>query len=199
MITELLPEVTGPATEVDSDGYIFRVDTGEIVGHVDATERFRIDSVEAADWALNKRAEIDGLLLALRARRRALLDNMDQLEASLVRRISWWDYRFGSELIGFARTLLKGKSRTVQFAWGKVSFRATKGRSEILSQTEAVEYVRLYAPDKVKIKESVDVAGVLAAMEKARDAGDEDKPNWFVQTGADENVTITTGIELEDK
>jgi hypothetical protein len=188
-----------PATGVDRDGFIYCIDTGEILGHVDATDRFKIESQESADWTLEKRAEIESNIVAIRVRRRAVNEHLKSLEDALIRRLSWWEFRFGSELIAYARTLLKGKSRSVQFAYGKVAWRVTKGRNEILSPTEAIEYVKLYAPEKVKIKESVDIAGVLAAIERAREAGDEDKPNWFVQSGPDENVTISTGIELEGK
>ena len=198
MIAELATlEPIAPETQVDGDGFIYRVDTGEVIGHAGANERFKIDSQDDADCVLEMRSKIEGDIAATEARIRGVLAQLEAIKAKHVRRLSWWEWRFGSDLIGFARSQLKGKSRTAQFGWGRVSFRATKGITSILDPDAAVAFVELYDPSRVATKKSVGLKDVLAVLPLALEAGDEDRPNWLKTSEPGENIVISTGIETE--
>jgi phage host-nuclease inhibitor protein Gam len=186
-------------TDVDSDGWVFDLDSGEVLGRIDADDRFEIDSIERAEWALRLRSELEGELVALDVREAALLRQLRTLRAAKLRRLAWWDYRFAPSLIAFARSLLSGKGRTAQFAWGRVSFRSTKGTTRILDMDAAIDWMKAWNPAKVKIRESVTVKDVL----ETRKAAAEEYGEWLehlgflASSGPGESVKVSTGIEVK--
>jgi hypothetical protein len=186
-------------TAVDGDGWLYDTDTGEVLGHVEVTERFTVDSASAADWALELRSRIEGNIAGIDARIKALNEQLQALRKQEIRKLSWWEYRFGGSLIAFARAMLAGtKGKTARFTWGKVAFRATAGRNEILDMPKAIEFVRTWEPGRVKVVESVNVKDVLAARDTAKTVTGEDQAGelpFLVSSGPGENVTISTGIE----
>ena len=208
MSTELATIATdihvAPETAIDPDGFIYRVDDGEIVGHRDASEAFAIDSTERADWALELRSKVEGDLVAIRARRAALIQQFDALEQTQTRLLDWWRWRFAAELEAYARTSLEGrKERTARFTWGSVAFRKTKGTNQITDMEKAADWMEEYDADRVKVKteRTVSVKDVLEVREYvARLFGhdsDEAHPTWLQSSGEGEKVTIETGIQLE--
>jgi hypothetical protein len=186
-------------TDVDSDGWVFDLDSGEVLGRIDADDRFEIDSIERAEWALRLRSELEGELVALDVREVALLRQLRTLRAAKLRRLAWWDYRFAPSLIAFARSILAGKERTTQFAWGRVSFRATRGTTRILDMTSAVSWMRHWSPEKVRVKESVTVKDVLATRQVvAEEYGETPEHLGFLaSSGPGEVVKVSTGIEVK--
>lgn len=188
-------------TDVDPDGWVFDIETGEVVGRIDADERFEVDSIERAEWTLCLRSQLEAELVALDIREAALLRQLRTLRAAKLRRLAWWDYRFAPSLIAFARGLLAGKGRTAQFAWGRVSFRSTRGMTRILDMSEAVSWMRTWAPEKVKVKESVTVKDVLATRRAvAEEYGERPEHLGFLaSSGPGESVKVSTGIEVKAK
>lgn len=192
------------------DGWLYDVKTGEILGVAEGVEdegarlgmrgvgaRFEVDSEDAANWSLMIRTEVESNLLALQARRDAVNRHIDAMIAEQRRRLSWWEYRFQPSLVAFARTLLKGKARTVQFTWGKVAFRKTKGSTAILDPDTALEYVETFAPSLVSRKAWVTVAAINQAALIAEDATGEPQVLSFVaRSGESESVTVSTGLEV---
>jgi hypothetical protein len=186
----------------ESDDWLLDAETGAVVGRLDVADHFHIDSTEKAEWALRLRGEIEGRIVDLDARLEALRANLLALRAEQVRRLAWWDWRFGSQLADFARRMLAGgKKRTWTCAWGRVSFRRTPGNTKILDgcMHEAVAFVRAWEPGRVRVVETVGVKDVEAVMEAIRAATEEEpeKPGWIKSTGESENVTINTGIHLK--
>jgi hypothetical protein len=201
-IFALPAKAVAPAMVEEPDGWLTDAETGAVVGHAGVDERFRVDSPESAEWALEVRAQIEQQIVALDARLEALRANLLALRAEQVRRLNWWDWRFRSQLADFARRMLAGgKRRTWTCAWGRVSFRKSKGRTEILDgcMPEAVAFVRAWEPGRIKVVEMVGVQDVEAVMEAIRAATEEEpeKPGWFKHSGETENVTIDTGIHLK--
>jgi hypothetical protein len=188
-------------TDVDPDGWVFDLDSGEVLGRIDADERFEVDSVERAERVLEIRSKIEGELVALDVREAALLRQLRALRAAKLRRLAWWDYRFAPSLIAFARSLLAGKGRTAQFAWGRVSFRSTRGTTRILDMSEAVRWMKVRDLAKVKVKESVTVKDVLETRRAVADEyGETPEPLGFlISSGPWESVTVSTGIKIEAK
>lgn len=198
--TELLPAVPARETAHDEDGWIFDVQTGEVLGRLDVAELFQINSDDAAEWALELRSRLEGDLVGIDARLRALTAMLEALRAEKMRRLAWWDWRFAPDLVAYSRTKLKGtRSKTAKFAWGQVSFRSTQGSHTILSMEEAVDFVRAWAPSKVKVVETVSVKDVLATVEVVAQATGEapERPSFLAHSGESESVTIKTGIELK--
>lgn len=186
-------------TDVDPDGWVYDVATGEVLGRVDVAERFQVDSVESADWALELRSRIEAEIVAIDARLKAVTERLQAMRSDQVRRLSWWEWRFGPSLAAFARSLLGKKSRTVKFGWGQVAFRTSAGSNEILSQEEAVAWMRVWAPERVRVVESVTIKDVLKVRDAVAAKNDEEPEHlpWLASSGPQESVKISTGIEVE--
>lgn len=200
-LDDIIGEPRVQETDVTPDGYIFDVQTGEILGRADEPERFTVNSEDAANWVLELRSGIEGGILGLKARKAAMVAKMDAMIAGETRKLSWWEYRFGGELTAFAKRMLAGgKSKTARFNWGSVAFRATKGTNIILDQPKAIEYVEAYAPELVKVAKSVTVESVMKAKGVAEHTLGEKQEGdlpFMASSGPGENVTISTGVELE--
>ncbi|MEK9735789.1 MAG: hypothetical protein VW239_00535 [Candidatus Nanopelagicales bacterium] len=183
--------ITERRTAVDADGWLYDVDSGEVLGIPDLPDEFAVDCVQAADAALEIRARLEARLAALRMRKAALIANIESLEADQRRRLAWWDWRFGHGLVEFARSML-GRGKTAKFVHGSVSFRATKGTNRIIDMESAVAWMRDVDPERVRVVESVLVSDVLATRREG------DVLPWLESTGPGESVTISTGITREE-
>jgi hypothetical protein len=198
-------ELESTETATDSDGFIYRIDNGEIVGRNGDDEKpisevWSVDSDEAAEWVLEQRAMIESRILAINARKKAMMENLDALASKEMRRLSWLEWRFAPSLIAYARKKLRGKERTAIFQAGRVSFRKTGGNNEIIDMKAAVEWMKEFMPEKIKVKETVNITDLLEAKRQS-DKWDEEEgithPTPFlVSSEPSENVTITTGIEI---
>jgi hypothetical protein len=188
------------ATAVDSEGWLYDVVTGEVLGHPHAPEAFTIDSDLAAEWALELRSKIEGDIAAVEARIRALTAQLDAIRATHVRRLGWWDWRFHSQLVAYARSKL-GTARTWRCAWGKVAFRRLPPASEIVDMPAAVAWCEAWMPDLVhRPAPRVTVSAAVAAVEAAALAtGDRERPSFLVSSLPGESVTVSTGVELNGK
>lgn len=191
-LMEMIVESSAPReTYVDTDGYIVDADTGEIVGHDEPREAFVVDSVEKAEWVLEQRSAREAAIAAIDARLKAVTEQLLAQRKAVVRRLAYEDYLYSPSLIQFARSQLSGKSRTVQFGWGKVSFRSSTGTNTIVSMDEAVAWMRRFDPSKVKVRESVNVTDVL----KLKDPGM--RLGWLKSSGPKETVVVSTGIDVK--
>jgi hypothetical protein len=187
-------------TAVDGDGWIYDVDTGEVIAHsTDDHQRFEIVSQDAANWVMSLRFNAEATKLAIEARRAAYNANCDKLVRDIDNRLAWWDFRFRTDLINFARSQLTAKAKTFKSFFGSVSFRAaSKGRREIVSMEEAVEAVKRWKPELVKRVETVKLTDLDACQVTAIEVqGEPDDFAGFMKTiPGEESITITTGVEL---
>jgi hypothetical protein len=193
-----------------ADGFLYDTVTGEVLSYegpspsgTPVTENFTINSVEAADWVLELRSGIEGEIAGIEAQLEAVTKMLHARKSAAMRKLSWWEFRFGPSLIAFARSCLRGKSRTAQFSWGRISFRRTGGNNEIIDMKAAVEWMRNWMPDKIKSKEWVNVTDLLDAK-KISDRWDEEEEGvtkhptpFLISSEPSENVTITTGIDID--
>ena len=183
-------------TAVDSDGFTYDIETGEVLGCEGVADAWRCESSEDADLALEIRSKIEGDLAGVSARLKAVTEQLHALRRQHERRLAWWEWRFGSALIAFARTQLHGRARTVRFGWGSVSFRRTAGSRQIVDMAGAVEWVRLYRPDLVQVTERVNLSAIDEAQQAATEVTGEDERLPFLVVGEPgETITISTGVE----
>lgn len=183
-------------TATTRDGWIYEIETGEILGHADVLDRFEVNSADAADWVLGMRSAIEADIVATDLRLRAVTEQLKAIRREHERKLAWWEWRFRPSLVAFARSVLAGrKERTARFTWGSVSFRRTQGSRQILDMEAAVAWMKTASPGRVKVVESVTVTDVVKA---AGDPGDGDALSgfrWLSCTGPGESVKITTGVE----
>ncbi len=188
-------------TAVDDDGWIYDLQTGEVVGRTDADEAFQVNNDDTANWVLRLKSEIEGQIVGLDARIEALLGELKALRAEQVRRLGFIQYRYEPSLIVFARSRLKGKERTARFTWGHVSFRVTPATSELLDEDAAVAWMKLWKPEKIRVWESVTKSDVLRVRDElAREFGEEPEHlSWLKFNDPGENVTVSTGMPNSGK
>jgi phage host-nuclease inhibitor protein Gam len=195
-IIEIIETTPERPTAVDSDGWVYDTISGEVLGHAGAPERFVIASEDDADWALQRRSEVEAEVAKIDAQIRAVTANLQAKRAAALRRLSYWEWRFAPTLIEFARSRLTGKSRTWQGTWGRVSFRRTPGSNAIIDDEAAVAFVREWAPDRVKVVRSVTLKDVLAVKGQAEAVtGEEVSLPFVVSSPPGEAVDVRTGIE----
>lgn len=169
---------------------------GEVIGPADAAA-WRAEAAGDVDWALGVRAGIEADLAALRLRKEAVLANFDALERKQRARLSWWDWRFGADVVAFARRAVEGgKARSVQFENGRVGFRTAAGTNRITDPDAAVAFVEQYKPDAVKVERSVTVKSVLEVAAE-RGVARPVIAHFLHSTGPRESVVIDTGVGKE--
>lgn len=166
------------------------------------TERPALPAIEIANEAdanraLERRAEFDAELAKLDLLKRSIVANIEAKKKAVQRDIDWWDFRFAAPLKAFAKTLLKGKSKTAQFVYGKVSWRETKGSNRITDMAEAVAWAKSTGRGLVEIEESVAVTDVLKAKAQIEAENPKCKVHLaFVDSSAPcDKATISTGLE----
>lgn len=161
-------------------------------------ERFEVRDDDGAEWCLETLGKIEGEINYLNKKKRVQVENIDKLLRERERRIAWWHVRFAGSLAEYAkRTLAKTKTRV--FVNGKVSFRDTPGRREILRPDDAKAFVRRWRPDLIRVVEQpVRLADVDAAIEAAVKATDDAdayaRPSWLLVEGKRTSTKIDTGV-----
>lgn len=174
--------------EIISGDYLVDAETGEVLGLAEIKPAFIVDSKDAAEWVLERMSECDGEILALTARRDALVKNLNtQIDATRKKR-DWLDLRFKGELCFWAGEVLAGaKQRFVQTAFGRVTFRKTPGSIKVADVVAALDWARKNAPDAVKVTESVVVTPL-----KGREA--ELPEGVFEVMAPGESFKVETGV-----
>lgn len=198
-ITDTPP--VGPETATTADGWVYDVETGEVVGCLDderflVRDRFEVTDGESADWVLRKRQDVDGEIARLTLQFQAIERQFKARLRTQHQRLAYLDWRFGASLIAWARSQLARGSRTWRGTFGSVKFRKTQGTNKILDDAAALEFVRSYAPELIKVTESVNLKAVFEAQKRAAEMLEEAVVLPFVASSPpDESVTIDTGIE----
>lgn len=184
------PETQGPETITTADGFVVDMETGEIVGQVDVRPAFVVDDSASADWVLEKMQDVDALVFMEEAKLRAITECIQSRITAQRRRRDWLQRRFAAELEHYAAGALAGvKGRTLVLDHGKISFRKSAGSIKVGNMLAAVEWCKSFAPDAVKVTESVVVTPLKALANLP--------PEIFEVTGPGEKCTIETGIKAE--
>lgn len=167
---------------------------GEVIGFSDVAAAWRAEAAGDVEWALGIRAGIEADLAALRLRKAAAVANFEALEKKQSQRLAWWDWRFRSDVVAFARKALEGgKARTLQLENGAIKLRTTAGINKITDEEAAVAFVEQYRPDAVKVDRYVTVKDVLKVAAE-RGVARPVIAHFFFSTGPSESVAIETGV-----
>ncbi len=176
-------------TIIQHDLYLVDEATGEIVGHVEETERFHVHDQGSAEWVLSKWFEADSELAALEARKKVLLANIDAMQRDHQRRLDWLNLRFGDELREWARTELEGsKSRTLKTVFAKLSFRKLKAKLLVHDEEKAVAWAKVNQPQAVKTTEKL----LVSMLENVYD--DFEAPGLSIEPARDK-FSVDTGVK----
>lgn len=170
------------------EGYYVNPETGEVLGHVEAAEEFRVRDMPSAEWVLEKMQMADSEIAAVEMRLAAIQEQMESILADRRRRRNWLQTRFGAELEAFAREALDGaKQRSLKTPFGTMGFRHVAGSIKPLDKKGCIAWAKEYCPAAVVQREELVVSPL-----KDR----EDLPNeLFDVTPAGDRFYIKTGLE----
>jgi len=186
------------------DGMLVDEETGEIVG-IDGKPQFRIVDADSLNFVLKKiltaSAEleaIDNSTAVIRAK--AVLENAESMKKDAQRRLDGLTYRFQDEIGEYAKTQLKGSSKTFKTLYGSVSF-TTRGESlKVKDQTAAIAWAMTYLPDAIKVTREFQISKMPPELKAdALKIIKSDRPlssylEAFDRSPATEKIEIKTGV-----
>jgi hypothetical protein len=175
------------------DGYLVAPD-GEIVGLAERPGEFHVADQASAEWVLDKMAKHDAEIAALEMRLKALQQNLQRMQGQEIRGRSFLEYRFGGELIEFARRNLKGRCKTWTCAYGSVAFKKQPRGVEVLDEEAAIKWAKVVCPAAVQVKEKL-LISLCKEMVLADPPATEHGFNIFTPT---EKATIKTGVAKQN-
>ena len=181
-------------TFVSADGYLINADTGEVLEAVDPG----LEGRELCEWSLAKRMDAEAQILALSAKRDAIVGNIERQIKEQEQRVSKLAWKYDALIESYARDVLKAtgeKTKTVKFDHGSVSFRSSKGTNEITDMDAAVAFAEKYKPDIVKVRKSVNVTDCLDVAKSGIVAGEL---TFIKSSGPKETVKIETGVKVSE-
>lgn len=145
------PVALKPVLVRTHDGYLVDPETGEVHGHVEATERFMIDDDNKLEWALGKGMDLDAEIYALEMKRTAINEQIDRMQAQIEAKKSWWAARFMADIRRYAWDKLEGsKKRSLDTVFGRLSFRARAASIKIIDKEAALAWAKTNWPQAVK-------------------------------------------------
>ncbi len=182
---------------VSKDGFAIDPETGEVLGMVDddgkilpeRSERFEIRTIDQAEWVLSLLVEQESTIAGLRAKRDAIVANIDSQIKQHENRLNFIHHRFDADLRWFAAEKIKGtKDRSVKTAYGTLAFRATQCSIKVIDMAEAVTWAKGNMPECVQVKESVIVTPLKGYEESL-------PVEIFEVTPPGESFSIKTGVK----
>ena len=140
---------------IRENGWIIDPNTGEIVGVYGWLENGVVES-EQDLWILQKKMlEVDSLILAETAQLKHIQDMFTKRIKQLESRRTWMELKYGVSATEVARQLLPRNKKTYTGQYGEITFRTSKAKIKFTNQEAAVAWAKTYAPDAVKVAESV--------------------------------------------
>lgn len=169
------------------DGFIVSTETGEVLGMEERGQQWLPENTRDVDWILGLLADADANILAIDARKQALLTNLEAQQADYERRRKYLLWRFENAIKKVATDELVGAStRTLKLDHGQVSFRKTPGKFQILDMEAAVNWAEANKPEAVVVKRSVLSSTISADAPEVAE--------WLERTPPGENCAIKTGV-----
>lgn len=189
---------------IEIDGMLVDESTGEVIGAAGKPE-FRVHDDESLAWIMKKlltaSAEleaIDNSTAVIRAK--AVLDNAESMKKDAQRRIDGLLYRFQSEIGEYAKTQLKGSSKTLKTLYGSVSFRTVNESLKVKDKDAALAWAKNYCKDAIKTTEEFQISKMPPELKAdALQVLKSDRPlpsylEAFDRSPATEKIEIKTGV-----
>lgn len=217
------PSQTAERLLIEDNGFLIDEETGEVLGLIhpekglialasvdgpqeEEKDRFLIEDSESLDWVLEKRAELDGNILALKARLKAIQSNMQSMIKIQQGRVASLEYLFDEQIKEYTKAKLqadaglkKKPKKSLKSPFATVKFTSSGGGFEIVNTAKAVKFLREYeAGFAVKVEESVLKSRIPPMIKTLIEADDDGK---LVDCGIrivpkQENMKVTSNIQL---
>ena len=164
---------------VDQDGVVL----GEVV-----TEG-AIASQEALEVVLERMADVESQLVALKAKHEAIIENCRKLEVKKASYLAYLKSVYNAPIEAYAKSRLEGqKSRTLTTPYGQVSFRTVKGGLKVSDKGLALATAhKLGMVEAIKVTEEFQISKLT---DEQRDAIATTLPEGFEMVPDRESMSI---------
>lgn len=184
---------------VEEEGFLVDFATGEVVGETEPHDDGRYRQIGNGTWVLTDEAAEATLerwqaeaakLAGLRARRAAIITNLDAMEKVVQRRLDWLEASNLSDLDAWCRhRTAGGKSRSVRTPYGTVGLRKLPARVEITDHEAAIAWAEANDPDRVVVTKRLHSAGLATREDLPADA--------FTVVPPSDRCYVRTGVEAD--
>jgi len=164
---------------VDQDGVVL----GEVV-----TEG-AIASQEALEVVLERMADVESQLVALKTKHEAIIENCRKLEAKKASYLAYLRKVYSNPIEAYAKSRLEGqKTKTLTTPYGQVSFRTVKGGLKVVDPNLALDYAQLNGfINAIKVSESFQISKLDPAQ---RELIESKLPEGFEMVPDRESMSI---------
>jgi hypothetical protein len=164
---------------VDQDGVVL----GEVV-----TEG-AIASQEALEVVLERMADVESQLVALKTKHEAIIENCRKLEVKKASYLAYLRGVYSNPIEAYVKSRLEGqKSRTLTTPYGQVSFRTVKGGLRVADPNLALDYAQLNDfHNAIKVSVSFQISKLT---DEQRDAIATTLPEGFEMVPDRESMSI---------
>jgi hypothetical protein len=164
---------------VDQDGVIL----GEVV-----TEG-AIASQEALEVVLERMADVESQLVALKAKHEAIIENCRKLEVKKASYLAYLKGAYSNPIEAYAKSRLEGqKTKTITTPYGSVSFRTVKGGLKVIDKGLALATAhKLGMVEAIKVTEEFQISKLT---DEQRDAIATTLPEGFEMVPDKETMSI---------
>jgi len=162
--------------------------TGEVKDYLDTHQRFldRLpDSEDDVEFLLGIMQEAEANENMLLARAKAITENMQSMAGDWRRKREFMEYKYGKALQAFAAKKLEGsKVKTYKTPYGKLIFRKSLGKIEVLDKELCASWAEQHVPEAVS-------KSVLVSHLKGMEG---ELPDCFGVTYPQDVFKIDTGV-----
>jgi hypothetical protein len=164
---------------VDQDGVVL----GEVV-----TEG-AIASQEALEVVLERMADVESQLVALKTKHEAIIENCRKLEVKKASYLAYLRGVYSNPIEAYAKSRLEGqKTKTLTTPYGQVSFRTVKGGLKVVDPNLALDYAQLNGfTNAIKVSESFQISKLDPAQ---RELIESKLPEGFEMVPDRESMSI---------
>jgi len=164
---------------VDQDGVVL----GEVV-----TEG-AIASQEALEVVLERMADVESQLVALKTKHEAIIENCRKLEVKKASYLAYLRGVYSNPIEAYAKSRLEGqKTRTLTTPYGQVSFRTVKGGLKVIDKGLALASAhKLGMVEAIKVTEEFQISKLT---DEQRDAIATTLPEGFEMVPDRESMSI---------
>ncbi len=166
---------------------VIDTETGEILGEV-VTEG-AIASQEALEVVLERMADVESQLVALKTKHEAIIENCRKLEVKKASYLAYLKSVYSNPIEAYAKSRLEGqKTKTLTTPYGQVSFRTVKGGLKVSDKGLALATAhKLGMVEAIKVTEEFQISRLT---DEQRDAIATTLPEGFEMVADRESMSI---------
>ena len=176
------------------EGSWYDTETGEYLG--EDIQAFTINDDSILEWVMERIFNAESAKSAEEAKLEALKANCERKIKRASAKVEWYRARFSAEIENYAKTKLDGKSKFVDNAYGRVSFRTKKGGLRVTDKDMALTCAKAFRWDNaIKVTEEFQISKLTEEQKQALTGGELPSGSGFIIEPDSETMTITTGIK----